>query len=258
MTPSAELPYRRKGIPRMKEQPELKIYELPVADLVPYARNAKEHSASQVDTIAASIEEFGNCDPIAVWHNAEGDPEIVEGHGRLLALKKLGHDVAPVIYLDHLSDEQRRAYTHVHNQTTLNSDFDYEVLLPELHELEATTGLDFDDFGFELGDGGEVEELSEDYSQNVGTVTYEPRDTHHEVSDLYSMDDKFESVVAGVDDEELREMLRLRAVLRLRLREDRRLLRVPGDPRRAARVRGYGAGAARPRPADRARLLRYR
>lgn len=81
----------------MKDQPELKIYELPVADLVPYARNAKEHSASQVDTIAASIEEFGNCDPIAVWHNANGEPEIVEGHGRLLALKKLGHDVAPVI-----------------------------------------------------------------------------------------------------------------------------------------------------------------
>lgn len=195
----------------MKDQPELKIYELPVADLVPYARNAKEHSASQVDTIAASIEEFGNCDPIAVWHNAEGDPEIVEGHGRLLALKKLGQDVAPVIYLDHLSDEQRRAYTHVHNQTTLNSDFDYEVLLPELHELEATTGLDFDDFGFELGDGGEVEELSEDYSQNVGTVTYEPKDTHHEVSDLYSMDDRFEDVIAGIEDEELREMLRLRA-----------------------------------------------
>lgn len=130
----------------MKDQPELKIYELPVADLVPYARNAKEHSASQVDTIAASIEEFGNCDPIAVWHNANGEPEIVEGHGRLLALKKLGHDVAPVIYLDHLSDEQRRAYTHVHNQTTLNSGFDVELLDDDIEQLD----FDWASFGFDI------------------------------------------------------------------------------------------------------------
>lgn len=195
----------------MKDQPELKIYELPVADLVPYARNAKEHDSAQVDTIAASIEEFGNCDPIAVWHNEKGDPEIVEGHGRLLALRKLGHGSAPVIYLDHLSDGQRRAYTHIHNQTTLNSDFDYEVLLPELHELEATEGIGFDDFGFELSDGGEVEELSEDYSQNVGTVTYEPKNTNHSVGDLYAMTDKFETVIGGIEDVDLRKMLELRA-----------------------------------------------
>lgn len=129
----------------MKDQPELKIYELPVADLVPYARNAKEHSSSQVDTIAASIEEFGNCDPIAVWHNAKGEPEIVEGHGRVMALKKLGHEVAPVIYLDHLSDEQRRAYTHVHNQTTLNSGWDVEILHADMQQLE----YDWASFGFD-------------------------------------------------------------------------------------------------------------
>lgn len=132
----------------MKDQPELKIYELPVADLVPYARNAKEHGASQVDTIAASIEEFGNCDPIAVWHNAAGNPEIVEGHGRLLALKKLGHEVAPVIYLDHLSDEQRRAYTHVHNQTTLNSGWNIELLNADMQQLE----YDWESFGFDAID----------------------------------------------------------------------------------------------------------
>lgn len=195
----------------MKDQPELKIYEVPVADLVPYAKNAKEHSAAQVDTIAASIEEFGNCDPIAVWHNAKGEPEIVEGHGRLLALKKLGHEVAPVIYLDHLSDAQRRAYTHIHNQTTLNSDFDYEVLLPELDELSTEAGINFDDFGFELDDGGEVEELSDDYSQNVGSVTYEPKDTHHDASDLYSMTDRFDAAIDGVEDAELRRMLEFRA-----------------------------------------------
>ena len=119
---------------------------MPVAGLVPYANNAKMHSDAQVDTIVASMEEFGNCDPIAVWHNAEGEMEIVEGHGRVLALKKLGMEMAPVIYLDHLTDEQRRAYTHVHNQATLNSPLDDEVIADEMADLP---DFDWEAFGFD-------------------------------------------------------------------------------------------------------------
>lgn len=132
----------------MKQQPELKIEEVAVADLLPYAHNAKLHSEYQIDTIAASISEFGNCDPIAVWHNDQGEMEIVEGHGRVLALKKLGIEVAPVITLDHLSDEQRRAYTHVHNQTTLNSGFDVEILDAEIELLD----FDWESFGFDCAE----------------------------------------------------------------------------------------------------------
>ncbi len=143
----------------MKQQPELTIYEIPTDDLIPYAHNAKTHSDYQVDTIVSSIEEFGNCDPIAVWHNAEGKPEIVEGHGRLLALKKLGIDTCPVIYLDHLSDEQRRAYTHVHNQTTLNSDFDFDILDQEIEELDL---FDWRSFGFDVPEKTTFEEVIED------------------------------------------------------------------------------------------------
>ena len=127
---------------RPRQQPELFIRELPVDDLVPYANNAKEHPDSQVEQIAASISEFGNCDPVAVWHNADGDAEIVEGHGRVLALQKLGIETAPVIYLDHLTDEQRRAYTHVHNKLTMSSGFDFGILEQDL------SGLDFDWEGF--------------------------------------------------------------------------------------------------------------
>lgn len=129
----------------MRPTPELEIRELPVADLVPYANNAKKHPQKQVDEIAASIEEFGNCDPIGVWHNERGQAEIVEGHGRVLALQKLGIETAPVIFLDHLTDEQRRAYTHIHNQTTLSSDFDYDALVADMDNLN----VDWADFGFE-------------------------------------------------------------------------------------------------------------
>lgn len=129
----------------MKEQPQLEIYELPTDVLVPYANNAKIHSALQVEQIANSIQEFGFNDPIAVWENEKGEPEIVEGHGRVLAAKKLGLDKLPVIYLNHLSDGARRAYTHIHNQTTLNSGFDFAILETDLDALK----YDWENFGFE-------------------------------------------------------------------------------------------------------------
>lgn len=110
----------------------LQIIEMKVADLVPYAMNAKQHPAEQVTQIAASIEEFGMNDPVAVWHDADGVPIIVEGHGRVLALQKLKRKTCPVICLDDLSDAQRRAYTLVHNQLTLNSGFDIDMLNSEL------------------------------------------------------------------------------------------------------------------------------
>ena len=127
------------------ESPEIKVFEVPTASLVPYANNAKEHSQLQVEQIANSIEEFGFNDPIAVWENADGEMEVVEGHGRVLAAQRLGMDKVPVFYLNHLSDEQRRAYTHVHNQTTLNSGFDPVKLDIDIKQLD----FDWESFGFE-------------------------------------------------------------------------------------------------------------
>lgn len=129
----------------MRPMPELEVREMSVADLVPYANNAKKHPKEQIDQIAASISEFGNCDPIAVWHNEDGEAEIVEGHGRVMALKQLGIDTAPVICLDHLTDEQRRIYAHVHNQTTINSGFDEQALIEDMDNLNA----DWEALGFE-------------------------------------------------------------------------------------------------------------
>lgn len=149
----------------MKQQPELTVTEQRTDALIPYARNAKIHTNEQVDQICKSIEEFGFNDPIAIWHNANGEMEIVEGHGRVLAASKLGLDVIPTICLDHLTDEQRRAYTHVHNQLNMNTGWDFETLDLDIEELEMNLDLDFGDFGFESGfvewDSG-VGELTED------------------------------------------------------------------------------------------------
>lgn len=130
----------------MRQQPELTVEEVPTDELVPYARNAKVHTNEQIDQIVKSIEEFGFNDPIAVWHNEDGAMEIIEGHGRVMAAKKLGLDVLPVVTLDHLTNDQRRAYTHVHNQLTMNTGWDLETLSFDLDELD----FDFEDFGFSL------------------------------------------------------------------------------------------------------------
>ena len=122
----------------------LRIEAMKVADLVPYAGNAKLHPDKQVGMIAESIERYGFNDPIAVWENADGEMEIVEGHGRLLAAKRLGIEEVPCIRLDGLTDEQRRAYTLVHNKLTMNTGFDARLLMDELMDFDGAEVFGFD------------------------------------------------------------------------------------------------------------------
>ena len=138
----------------------MQVRSVPLSSLKEYENNAKVHDEANIDAIKASIERFGNCDPIGVWTNAQGELVIVEGHGRKMALEALGYDTAEVIMLDHLTDEERRAYTLAHNQTTLMTDFDLDAL--EI-ELEALADFGMEDFGFDEDDEeGGVCEVVED------------------------------------------------------------------------------------------------
>ena len=102
-------------------QPRLHVDWVPTAELVPYAGNAKVHTDEQISEICESIKEFGFSDPVGAWHDADGHAVIVEGHGRVLAARELGMDTVPVVWLDHLDDEGRRAYGLVHNQLTMDT-----------------------------------------------------------------------------------------------------------------------------------------
>ena len=133
---------------------ELKIEYMALDKLKPYEKNARKHQEADLSTIKASITEFGMSDPIGVWGK---DNIIVEGHGRYLACKELGIEEVPVIHLDHLTDEQRRAYALAHNKTAEMSEWDYDLLG---EELDGIFDIDMSDFGFDA----EVEE------QNSGTV----------------------------------------------------------------------------------------
>lgn len=127
--------------------PYLSVEYVPIDSLVSYDHNSKRHPESQIRQIANSIEEFGNCDPVGVWTRDDGRLEIVEGHGRLEALKKLGEQLVPIIRLDFLTDEQRQAYSHVHNQLTLSSGFDEDILRQEIERLSQ---FDWSSLGFDL------------------------------------------------------------------------------------------------------------
>jgi len=125
----------------------IKIAQVSVQSLIPYARNSRKHSDEQVAQIAASIKEFGWTNPILV----DGENGIIAGHGRLAAARKLGLEEVPVIELAHLTEIQKRALIIADNKLALNADWDNEMLALELEELQlegfdlALTGFDEDE-----------------------------------------------------------------------------------------------------------------
>ncbi len=108
-----------------------------VADLLPYARNARTHSPEQVEQIVASIREFGFTNPVLV----DEANNIIAGHGRVMALKEMGHEQVPVMVARGWSEAQRRAYVLADNKLALNAGWDEALLALEIKDLQ---GLGFD------------------------------------------------------------------------------------------------------------------
>lgn len=123
----------------------MEITKIKIDDIIPYENNAKEHPKEQIEQIKKSIQDFGNNDPIAVDENNV----IIEGHGRLLALKELGYKEVDCIVLRGLTEDQKNAYRLVHNKLTMNSDFDFQALEVELKKI---TDFDMNEFDFNLTD----------------------------------------------------------------------------------------------------------
>ncbi len=152
-----------------------KIEQWPTAKLLPYARNARTHSAEQVAQIAASIAEFGFTNPIL----AGSDGVIVAGHGRLAAAQKLGLKVVPVVVLDHLTPTQRRALVIADNRIAENAGWDDAMLRVEIAALQdddfdlSLTGFDADALA-ELMAGDEPDAEGETDDDAVPEVSETP------------------------------------------------------------------------------------
>jgi ParB family transcriptional regulator, chromosome partitioning protein len=125
-------------------QSKLEVAYRSSATLVPYERNARQHSGEQVAQVAASILEFGFTNPLLIDEHGT----LIAGHCRLAAAHHLQLAEVPTITLHGLSDQQRRALTLADNKLALNASWDEALLTAELSELRGE-GYDVGIVGFD-------------------------------------------------------------------------------------------------------------
>lgn len=171
----------------------LEVVYLSTDALKPYECNARKHEEKDIDAIVNSIKQFGFNDPIGVWGK---DNLIVEGHGRLLAAKKLGMTEVPCIRLDELTDEQRRAYALAHNKTAELSSWLDDILAKELDDL---TDFDMSAFGF---DEINNDDQPDKYEKKIQSPHYEITGDMPTLGELVD-DEKTEELLTEIEDSEI-------------------------------------------------------
>jgi DNA modification methylase len=129
------------------DQCRMRLEFWPVDRLIPSPRNARTHSDAQVAEIAGSIRAFGFANPVLLG----GDGDIIAGHGRLAAARKLGLTEVPVVVLEGLTEAQRRQLVLADNRIALNAGWDLEMLKLELQDL-SVLGADLSVLGFTKGE----------------------------------------------------------------------------------------------------------
>lgn len=154
-----------------------------IDDLIPYINNSRTHSEEQINQIVASINEFGFTNPLLI----DEKDNIIAGHGRLLASKKLKIDEVPCIVLSGLTEAQKKAYIIADNKMALNAGWDDELLKIELENLKE---LDFDLelTGFnidELDDIFQVEEEQEIVEDDFDIEP--PEEPKAKLGDIYQL-----------------------------------------------------------------------
>ena len=124
----------------------MKLQDVAVNKLIPYAKNSRTHSDQQVAQIAASIKEFGFRNPILV--DGVG---VIAGHGRLLAAQKLGLDKVPTIDCSDMTESQKKAYIIADNKLALNAGWDNDLLKLEIGDLQEEN-FNIDILGFDISE----------------------------------------------------------------------------------------------------------
>ena len=133
---------------------------VPLSNLVPYINNARTHSPEQITKLRSSLREFGFVNPVII----DRDYGIIAGHGRVMAAKEEGIEEVPCVFVDYLTEAQKKAYIIADNRFAQDAGWDEELLRIE---IEALQGMDFD----------------------VGLTGF----NDDEIADLFAGDDKFEA-----------------------------------------------------------------
>ena len=152
------------------------VQEVTLTKLVPYVNNAKIHSEEQVTMIASSIREFGFLSPVLI----DRDFNIIAGHGRVMAAKKLEMDAVPCVFVEGLTEAQRKAYILADNRLGELADWDMDLVNMELEAL--------DDMDFDVSlTGFEMPEIEVEDSEIIEDDVPEEVETRCKLGDLWKL-----------------------------------------------------------------------
>ena len=110
---------------------------VPIGKLIPYVNNARTHSKEQITKLRSSLREFGFVNPVII----DREFNVIAGHGRILAAKEENIEQVPCVFVDHLTEAQKKAYILADNRFALDAGWDEDMLRVE---MEALQGMDFD------------------------------------------------------------------------------------------------------------------
>ena len=181
----------------------VELREVEIEKLRPYERNAKQHSAEQVERIARSIRELGFVSPCLI----DQDLNVIAGHGRIMAAKRIGMKTVPCVFVEGLTEAQRRAYIIADNRLTELGNWNMDLVKVELEDLRME-GFDLSLTGFEINidgtswfdreekDGTKRQEGNDEYNAFLDKFE-EPKTT----DDCYTPDNVYEAVAGWVANE---------------------------------------------------------
>lgn len=138
---------------------------VPIAKLIPYVNNARTHSPEQITKLRSSLREFGFINPVII----DRDFNVIAGHGRLLAAKEENITEVPCVFVDYLSEAQKKAYIIADNRMAMDAGWDEELLRVEIEALQGEdfdvllTGFDEKELSDLFKDGGDSEAKDDDY-----------------------------------------------------------------------------------------------
>ena len=133
--------------------------------LIPYVNNARTHSPEQIKKLRSSLREFGFVNPVII----DREYNVIAGHGRLMAAKEEGITEVPCVYVDHLTDAQKKAYILADNRMALDAGWDEELLAVEMQELQdlgydlSMTGFDEKELADLFSDGTDSDAKDDDF-----------------------------------------------------------------------------------------------
>ena len=149
----------------MKHKTITEFQLVDVNQLIPYANNARTHSPEQIGKLRSSLREFGFVNPVII----DKDFNVIAGHGRLMAAKTEGYETVPCVFVNEMTEAQKKAYILADNRMAMDAGWDEELLRIEIEALQgmdfnvSLTGFDDKELSDLFGDDNDSDAKDDDY-----------------------------------------------------------------------------------------------